>query len=131
MTDKPSAYVPSGERLCLMLGALLLALGVVLGAFTTHALKARLGVTELGWWETGVEYQMWTAIGLVALSARPKMRAPALVILAGAIFFSGSLYLMALTGWKSLPIVAATPLGGLLMIAGWLFAAWRGLRAKT
>jgi uncharacterized membrane protein YgdD (TMEM256/DUF423 family) len=131
MTDKPTAYVASGERLCLILGALLLAVGVVLGAFTTHALKARLGTTELGWWETGVQYHMWTAVGLVALSARAGMRAPALVITAGALFFSGSLYVMALTGWKSLPVVAATPLGGLLMIAGWLFAAWKGLRART
>jgi uncharacterized membrane protein YgdD (TMEM256/DUF423 family) len=57
------------------------------------------------------------------------MRAPALVIVAGTLFFCGSLYLMALTGWKSLPVVAATPLGGLLMIAGWLFAGLKALRA--
>ena len=118
----------SGERFCLVMGALLLALGIALGAFTTHALKARLGVAELGWWETGVQYQMLTALGLVALSARPGLAAPALVIAAGRLLFSGSRYLMALTGWKSLPVVAATPLGGALMISGWLYAARRGLR---
>ena len=131
MTDKPTAYVASGQQLCLTFGALLLALGVMLGALTAHALKGRLGATELGWWETGVQYQMWTGLGLVALSAHAGMRAPALVITAGAIFFSASLYVMAITGLKSLLIVAATPLGGLLMIAGWLFAAWKGFRART
>jgi uncharacterized membrane protein YgdD (TMEM256/DUF423 family) len=129
MSDGASAYAGRGDRLCLALGALLLALGIVLGAFTTHALKARLGATELGWWDTGVQYQMWTAIGLLALSATSGMRLPALMITVGALSFSGSLYLMALTGWKSLPVVAATPLGGLLMIAGWLLVAWKGLRA--
>jgi uncharacterized membrane protein YgdD (TMEM256/DUF423 family) len=129
MTAGRSGSIGSGERLCLALGALLLALGIVLGAFTTHELKARLGAAELGWWETGVQYQMWTAVGLLALSSRSGMRTPALIIAGGTLFFSGSLYVMALTGWKSLPVVAATPLGGLLMIAGWLFAAWKGLRA--
>lgn len=119
----------NSQRLCFGLGALLLALGILLGAFTTHALKVRLGAAELGWWETGVQYQVWTAIGLLGLSARPGMRAPALVIVAGTVFFCGSLYFMALTGWKSLPVVAATPLGGLLMIAGWLLAAWKAFRA--
>jgi uncharacterized membrane protein YgdD (TMEM256/DUF423 family) len=117
------------DRLCLSLGASLLALGIVLGAFTTHSLKERLGAAELGLWDTGVQYQMWTAVGVLALAARSGMRAPAMVIVAGALLFSGSLYVMALTGWKSLPVVAATPLGGLLMITGWLFAAWKALRA--
>ena len=129
MTDEGGIRGGSGERLCLVLGALTLASGIALGAFTTHALKTRLGAAELSWWETGVQYQMWTGLGLVALSARRAMRAPGLMIFAGAVSFCGSLYVMALTGWKALPVVAATPLGGALMIAGWLFAAWRGLRA--
>lgn len=128
MTKASNGHDRQGDRLCLVLGALLLALGITLGAFTTHALQARLGAAELGWWQTGVQYQMWTGLGLLALSARREMRAPAIVVAAGALFFSGSLYLMALTGWKSLPVVAATPLGGALMIAGWLLAAWKALR---
>ena len=128
MKASRSSGVRQSERLCFALGALLFALAILLGAFTTHALKARLGAAELRWWETGVQYQMSTAIGLLALSTRSGMQAPALVIVAGTLFFSGSLYLMALTGWKSLPVVAATPLGGLLMIAGWLFATWKSLR---
>lgn len=127
-TEQDGRQGAAVDRLCLALGALLLAAGIALGAFTTHALKTRLGAAELGWWETGVQYQMWTALGLLALSGRPRMRAPSLVIAAGALFFSGSLYVMAATGWKSLAVVAATPLGGALMIAGWLFAGWRGVR---
>lgn len=128
MMDGAARQGATGQRLCLVLGALLLAGGIALGAFTTHALKARLGAAALGWWETGVQYQMWTGLGLVALSPWPGMWAPALAIAAGALGFSGSLYVMALTGWKSLAVVAATPLGGALMIGGWLWAAWRGVR---
>ncbi len=128
MVEEARRHGGPDDRLCLALGALLLALGTALGAFATHQLKTRLGAAELGWWNTGVQYQMWTGLGLVALSARRGMRAPALMIAAGALFFSGSLYVIAATGWKPLAVVAATPLGGALMIAGWLFAAWRGVR---
>jgi uncharacterized membrane protein YgdD (TMEM256/DUF423 family) len=106
-------------------GALLAALGVGLGAFGAHTLKARLGPAALGWWETAVQYQMWHAIGLVALGALggERMRAPASLLVAGIAIFCGSLYVMALTDMRWLG--AVTPLGGVLMIAGWLLAAWR------
>ncbi len=106
-------------------GALLAALGVGLGAFGAHALKARLGPAALGWWETAVQYQMWHAIGLVALGALggERMRAPASLLVAGIAIFCGSLYVMALTDMRWLG--AVTPVGGVLMIAGWLLAAWR------
>ena len=128
MTAEQGKSGDSGDRLCLALGAGLLALGIALGAFTTHELKTRLGAAALGWWNTGVQYQMWTGLGLLALSARRGMRGAALTVAAGALFFCGSLYVMALTGWKPLAVVAATPLGGALMIAGWALAAWTGLR---
>jgi uncharacterized membrane protein YgdD (TMEM256/DUF423 family) len=83
---------------------------------------------ELGWWQTAVQYQMWHAVGLVALAAMPGARRAAILIAAGTLLFSGSLYLMALTGIRALGMV--TPLGGALMIAGWGLAAWRaGWRA--
>jgi uncharacterized membrane protein YgdD (TMEM256/DUF423 family) len=106
-------------------GALLAAIGVALGAFGAHALKARLGPVELGWWQTAVQYQMWHAVGLVALGAiaGARMRLPALLLIAGTLVFSGSLYAMALTGARWLGAVA--PLGGAALIAGWLLAAWR------
>ena len=96
----------------------------MLGAFGTHGLRDTLGARELGWWQTGVQYQMWQAMGLLALGALPRrLGLAAAMIGGGALIFSGSLYLMALTGTHWLG--AITPLGGLLMILGWLLAAWR------
>ncbi|HEY0085047.1 MAG TPA: DUF423 domain-containing protein [Allosphingosinicella sp.] len=100
----------------------------MLGAFAAHALKTRFGPVELGWWETGVRYQMWSAVGLVALAAVPGMRRAGVLVFAGTCVFSGSLYLMALTGVRWLG--AVTPVGGLVMIAGWGLVAWRAMRAR-
>ena len=109
-------------------GALLAALGIALGAFGSHGLRAVLDVQALGWWNSAVQYQMWNAVGLVALGALPRsLGLPALLVGAGMLIFSGSLYIMALTGARWLGMAA--PVGGLLMIAGWLTAAWR-LRAQ-
>lgn len=105
------------SRPILAAGAALAALGIALGAFGAHGLRAVLGPAELGWWHTAVQYQMWNAIGLVALAAAAPRRVPAMLIGAGTILFSGSLYIMALTGARWLGMV--TPLGGALMIAGW------------
>jgi uncharacterized membrane protein YgdD (TMEM256/DUF423 family) len=70
---------------------------------------------------------MWSAIGLVALGASSRrMGLAAALIAMGALIFSGSLYVLALTGARWLGMV--TPLGGLLMIAGWALAAWRLVR---
>lgn len=108
-------------------GALLAALAVALGAFAAHGLKEVMGAEQLGWWQTGVQYQAWHAVGLIALAVVPGARQPAFLIASGTILFSGSLYLMALTGARWLGMV--TPAGGLLMIAGWLLLASRGLRS--
>ncbi|SMF61775.1 DUF423 domain-containing protein [Allosphingosinicella indica] len=104
-------------------GAVLVAFGIVLGAFGAHALKARLGPDALGWWQTAVDYQIWNALGLVALGAILRPALPAALIGVGVVIFSGSLYLMAHTDLRWLG--AVTPLGGLLMIAGWTLAALR------
>lgn len=113
-----------GRRRILLVGALLAALGVALGAFGAHGLRALLNPQQLGWWQTGVEYQMWHAVGLVALAILPiSVGKPAALLGLGTVIFSGSLYTMALTDARWLGMV--TPLGGLLMIAGWLLTAWR------
>jgi uncharacterized membrane protein YgdD (TMEM256/DUF423 family) len=88
-----------------------------------------LEAKELGWWQTAVQYHMWHAIALIALAAVPGSRRAALLIAAGILLFSGSLYLMALSGVRSLGMV--TPLGGLLMIAGWCLLAWGAVRGKA
>jgi uncharacterized membrane protein YgdD (TMEM256/DUF423 family) len=112
----------------LLIGALLAATGVMLGAFGAHALRGTLGPAEAGWWQTAVEYQMWHALALVALAGAPLRRvaAPAALIAVGTLLFSGSLYAMALTGVRTLGMV--TPVGGILLILGWLLLGWRAAR---
>src|SRR3954468_20616813 len=129
MVNAPFSIYPArmtrDSRFALVAGALLAATGVALGAFGAHGLKAVLPPEALGWWQTAVQYQMWHAIGLVAIGAMPpaSMRWPARMLAGGTVIFSGSLYLMALSGGTWLG--AITPIGGVLMIAGWAWLAWR------
>jgi uncharacterized membrane protein YgdD (TMEM256/DUF423 family) len=108
-------------------GALLSGAAVALGAFGAHALKTHLSPEALGWWQMAVQYQMWHGLALLALAAAgdARLKPPAALLAAGAILFSASLYAMALTGARWLG--AVTPVGGLLMIAGWALAAYRSL----
>jgi len=112
------------NRFALLSGSLLAALGVSLGAFAAHGLRGVLGPVELGWWSTAVDYQMWHALGLIGLGAsrNARLTMPAVVLAAGTVVFAASLYLMALTGARWLGMI--TPVGGVLMVAGWLLAAW-------
>ena len=125
--NRPPAQRPGAEtsRAIAIAGALLAGLGVALGAFGAHGLRATLAPQALAWWQTGVDYQMWHALALVALAALRGIRVglAAALIGAGTIVFSGSLYAMALTDARWLGMV--TPLGGLLLIAGWAVLAWR------
>ena len=113
------------SRSIFVTGAVFAGAGIVLGAFGAHGLKSLLAPEALGWWQTGVQYQMWQAIGLVAIGAAPVggKSGPAVMLAAGTMIFSGSLYAMALTDARWLG--AVTPLGGVLMIAGWAWLAWR------
>lgn len=114
-------------------GCLLAALGVAAGAFGSHLLKARLPPDLLAAWETAARYQALHALGLVAAAwagtrwPGPVATRSGILILGGVLVFSGSLYLLALTGQRGLGVV--TPAGGLLLIAGWLGLAWAALRA--
>jgi uncharacterized membrane protein YgdD (TMEM256/DUF423 family) len=124
MTGKQSEARP-----LLAAGALLASIGVALGAFGAHGLKATLGAAELGWWETAVQYQMWHALALVALGLSPiRARAAAWLFAGGILLFSGSLYLMALTGVRALGMV--TPVGGLLLILGWAALGLAALKGR-
>jgi uncharacterized membrane protein YgdD (TMEM256/DUF423 family) len=111
-------------------GAAMAALGVALGAFGAHALKGVLGAEALGWWRTGVEYQMWHALALVALGTGAVERpgGPAAMLGGGAALFSATLYALALGAphWLG----AVTPLGGALMIGGWSWLALRLVRSR-
>jgi uncharacterized membrane protein YgdD (TMEM256/DUF423 family) len=108
-------------------GAALAGTAVALGAFGAHALKGSLSAEALGWWQTGVQYQMWHGLALLALAAvgDARLKPPAILLAAGAMVFSGSLYAMALTGVHWLG--AVTPVGGLLMIAGWALLCYQSI----
>jgi uncharacterized membrane protein YgdD (TMEM256/DUF423 family) len=116
----------------LAIAGLLLALATLLGAFGAHALKAQLAPDRLQVYETAVRYHFLHALGLlgIGLTLRFSDKAPvrwaAMLILAGIVLFSGSLY--ALTFGAPRPVGIVTPFGGLALIAGWISYAvgmWR------
>ena len=108
------------------------ALAVLCGAFAAHGLKARLDAQALEVFETGARYHMYHALAmaLAALAMRgeavPRSRLAAMLFLAGILLFSGSLYLLAVTGSSALGLV--TPIGGLAFIAGWVCLALAALK---
>lgn len=105
------------------LGALWALLAVALGAFGTHGLRDALEPGRLATFETGVRYQMYHALGLVALGALPRRCWRAMwPLFAGSLLFSGSLYLLVATdrGWWG----AVAPIGGALQLVGWGLLAY-------
>jgi uncharacterized membrane protein YgdD (TMEM256/DUF423 family) len=115
-------------RALLLAGALLAGSAVALGAFGAHALDAALGPRQDDWWDTAVQYQMWHGLAVLFLAAIdvPRRGLIAALLGGGALLFAGSLYLLALSGWRWLGPV--TPIGGLAMIAGWFVLAWSAWR---
>lgn len=118
----------------LLAGAAASLLGVAAGAFGAHGLSARLSEELLAIFETGVRYHLYHGLALVALApaaARwpdPMWAWAGGLFVAGILVFSGSLYLLALTGVRWLG--AVTPVGGAAYLAGWasvVVAAWRGV----
>jgi uncharacterized membrane protein YgdD (TMEM256/DUF423 family) len=111
------------------LAAIVMAFGVALGAFGAHGLKPRLMPDMLAIYETGVRYHLVHGLGLFVaawLAGEDQTRSARLagiLFAVGILLFSGSLYLLALTGIRALG--AITPLGGLAWIAGWTIVALR------
>ena len=116
-------------------GAFAAGLGVVLGAFGAHALKARLSPEMLVIFETEVRYHMYHALALLTAGwAATRWTSSAVGVagwafLAGIVIFSGSLYILASTGVRTWG--AVTPFGGLAFIVGWLALAWAALRGSA
>ncbi|MDJ0806524.1 MAG: DUF423 domain-containing protein [Gammaproteobacteria bacterium] len=119
-------------RTFLTIGALSGLLCVMLGAFGAHGLQNQLPADHLEWWHKAVDYQAihslaLLATGLLALQSRSAFLTwSGWSFLFGILIFSGSLYLLALTGFRQLGLL--TPLGGLAFICGWgclTLAAWR------
>lgn len=120
------------ERLFFVLGSISAGAAVALGAFAAHGLRSRVTPELLSVFEVGARYHMYHALALLAAGwavARWPGGAASLagwLFLAGTLLFSGSLYLLVLSGQRWLG--AVTPLGGVAFIAGWLVLAWSALR---
>ncbi len=115
-------------------GSVLCGLGVILGAFGAHGLRARLSPEMLVVFETGVRYHLIHALGLLAVAWAASRWPGSYVSIAGYLFvagifiFSGSLYVLAITGIRWLG--AITPIGGVCLIVGWGLLAIGVLRAS-
>ncbi len=122
------------ERKTLLLGMILMAASVALGAFGAHALKAVLaasGRTET--YELAIRYMMFHALALILLGSQmekwPGLRTSAILLAFGILFFSGSLLILALANEPLWGAIA--PIGGTALIIGWLSAFWAVLRSKA
>jgi uncharacterized membrane protein YgdD (TMEM256/DUF423 family) len=130
--------VPADEatimwRLFVILGGLNALLAVLLGAFGAHGLRAHLSPQMLAVYQTGIDYHMWHALGLIFVGLLGSQLADhwllvwaGALMLVGILLFSGSLYVLSTTGIRWFG--AITPLGGTAFIAAWTLltiAVWR------
>lgn len=121
-------------RVFLALGSASAFLAVAGGAFGAHALRRRLDENLLAVFETGIRYQMYHAVALLAVAwvmdrwGGGLVAASGWLFVVGTVIFSGSLYLLALTGQRMFG--AVTPLGGVAFLAGWLVLLIGVLRAS-
>jgi len=109
-------------------GAISAFIAVALGAFAAHGLKQHFGEYELGIWQTAVDYQMVHSLGLILIGLLAKsfsinLNKPGFIMLAGIVIFSGSLYVLSLSGIKTLGMI--TPIGGMCFLVAW---AWLAIR---
>jgi len=128
MSDVIAPLLPLARR-CVLAGALLMLLGVLLGAFGAHGLQGHLSARQLASYQTGVHYQLLHGLGLLLLGVlvqlageRPRLRWAARLMLAGVVLFSGSIYLMTAGLPRALGMV--TPLGGVSLVVAWALLAW-------
>ena len=112
----------------LFLGAISALVGVGMGAFGAHGLKAILSPEMLTVYQTGVTYQMWHALGLIGIALMRRqfpestlLNWAGCLMFAGVLLFSGSLYLLAILNLKWLGII--TPIGGVSFLTAWLLIA--------
>ena len=123
------------ERTLIAAGAINMFIAVGCGAFGAHGLKRMISEEMLAIWHTAVTYQVMHALGMIAIALlMPRMAGAAMrwagnLMLAGIVVFSGSLYLLALTGTRILG--AITPLGGAAFLAAWLLLAWAACKRQA
>ena len=127
------------KRKIVLTGAFIGMIAIIFFSFGAHLLKKYLSIEELNTFEVGVRYQMYHALFLLFLSTRKEIAEKTVktiynLVVAGVILFSGSIYLLAtksLTVFDFKIIVFATPLGGFLLILGWLVLFLAILRKKS
>jgi uncharacterized membrane protein YgdD (TMEM256/DUF423 family) len=120
------------DRLFFCLGAISAFIAVAAGAFGAHGMRTRLAPDLFAIFEVGVRYHMYHALALLATAwATSRWPGPAVstagyLFIVGTVFFSGSLYVLSLTGvrWAG----AITPFGGAAFLAGWVCLAWGAWR---
>ena len=123
----------------LVIGAVYGLVSVILGAFGAHALKKVLSVDKLASFETGVKYQMYSALFLLIVGYILKFESPAekwisILMIAGTFIFSVSIYLLAFSEVATIPskiLGPITPLGGLLMIISWAMLIFYFVKNKV
>jgi uncharacterized membrane protein YgdD (TMEM256/DUF423 family) len=132
---------PACASLCILAtGGVLMALATIFGALGAHSLPGRLTPGQLRIYETAVRFQFFQALGLLVLGAVARggyttgLRAAAILLIGGIVAFCGSLYLLAFGVTLGAPLIVAlaTPLGGILLIGGWVVfavASWRARHA--
>jgi len=136
----PELRAARAARWILATGGVVMALATICGALGAHALPGRLAPAQMQIYETAVRFQFFQALGLLVLGAVVRggysdgLRAAAMLLTAGIITFCGSLYLLAFRVTLGAPLIVGlvTPLGGILLISGWLMFAitsWRARRA--
>ncbi len=126
------------NKTILITGLIIGLLAVILGAFGAHGLKRVIGPEEINTFETGIKYQMYHALFLILLSMLPDVTSGTrnivfYLVVVGLILFSGSIYFLAtnaLTSFNFKKIGFITPIGGMLLIAGWGYLAFSVLTKK-
>lgn len=138
MADSNGNGTKMMNRKFLLIGAVSGFLAVALGAFGAHGLKSHVSAEMLAVWQTGVQYQMFHTLALLAVSllggrvADRWLNLSGWMMVLGIVLFSGSLYLMTLSGVRWLGVI--TPFGGLSFLAAWFclfMAGWRNGRISS
>ena len=132
--------IDSSMKKMLVTGVIFIIVSIVLGAFGAHALKAHLTEERLASFETGVKYQMYHGLGLLLLAILSKhiqlsWERIRIILTIGVLFFSGSIYLLALQSLLGIKLGAfigpITPIGGLFLMIGWGLVLKGLLTTKT
>lgn len=121
------------QRLFFALGSGFALIAVITGAFAAHTLKSKLSPDMFQVFEVAVRYQMYHALGLIAVAwatsqwSSQLITASGWLFVAGIVIFSGSLYILSLTGVRWLG--AITPIGGVAFIIGWGCLLWAAIKS--